>query len=208
MNVFPRIALTIVVAVPVLAGVSCRRPPATPPGPAVNQDSLDAENARRDSLARLEQMRQDSLARERARMDSINNAGSRRNQMLEAARETIRNPVYFEFDRSDLSPEDQARLDAKIPILNANGGLRIRAAGHTDSRGSDEYNLALGQRRAAAAKRYLTQHGIDASRIETVSFGEERPAAQGADESAFAQNRRTEFEIIAGGDNIVVPSGP
>ena len=208
MNVYPRIALTVLVAAPVLAGVACRRPPATPPGPAVNQDSIDAENARRDSLARLEQMRQDSLARERARRDSIANAGSRRDQMLEAARETIRNPVYFEFDRSDLSAEDQARLDAKIPILNANASLRIRAAGHTDSRGSDEYNLALGQRRAAAAKRYLTQHGIDASRIETVSFGEERPAAQGADESAFAQNRRTEFEIIAGGDNIVVPSGP
>lgn len=208
MNVYPRIALIVLVAAPGLAGVSCRRPPATPPGPAVNQDSIDAENARRDADARREQMRRDSLARERARMDSMNNAGSRRTQMMEAARETIRNPVYFEFDRSDLSPEDQARLDAKIPILNANPGLRIRASGHTDSRGSDEYNLALGQRRAAAAKRYLTQHGIDAARIETVSFGEERPAAQGSDEAAFAQNRRTEFEIIAGGDDIVVPAGP
>jgi peptidoglycan-associated lipoprotein len=206
MNVSPRLVLAVLVLAPLVAA-SCRRPSATSPAPEMNQDSIDAENARRDALARLEQMRQDSLARERARLDSINNAGSRGNRMTEEARETIRNPVYFEFDRSDLSQEDQGRLDAKIPILNANASLRIRAAGHTDSRGSDEYNLALGQRRAAAAKRYLVQHGIDGSRVETVSFGEERPAASGADESAMAQNRRTEFEIIAGGDNLVLPSG-
>ena len=206
MTVSPRLVLVVLVVAPLVAA-SCRRPPATPASPEVNQDSIDAENARRDSLARIERMRQDSLARERARLDSINNAGSRRDQMLEELRQTIRNPVYFEFDRSDLSQEDQARLDAKIPILNANASLRIRAAGHTDSRGSDEYNLALGQRRAAAAKRYLVQHGIDGSRVETVSFGEERPAASGTDESAMAQNRRTEFEIIGGGDNLVAPSG-
>ena len=62
-------------------------------------------------------------------------------------------------------------------------------------------------RRAASAKRYRTQHGVAATRIETVSFGEERPAATGTDEASMAQNRRSEFEIIAGGDNITVPSG-
>jgi peptidoglycan-associated lipoprotein len=63
--------------------------------------------------------------------------------------------------------------------------------------------MALGQRRAASAKRYLVQRGVDAGRIETVSFGEERPVAQGSDESAWSQNRRDEFEITAGGDNLV-----
>ena len=121
------------------------------------------------------------------------------------ARNTITAPVYFEFDKSDLTSDDIAKLDAKIPLLNANPDLRIRAAGHTDSRGSDEYNMALGQRRAASAKRYLTQHGIPTARIETVSFGEERPAVQGTDEASMAQNRRSEFEIIAGGDNLTVP---
>ena len=70
------------------------------------------------------------------------------------------------------------------------------AAGHTDDRGSDEYNLALGQRRAAAAKRYLTDHGIAADRVSTVSVGEEKPVDPGHDESAWAKNRRDEFEIV------------
>src|SRR5213078_3343389 len=73
-------------------------------------------------------------------------------------------------------------------------------SGHCDERGSDEYNLALGNRRATAAKQYLVSHGIDGGRIETSSYGEERPLAQGHDEGAWAQNRRDEFEIIGGGD--------
>jgi peptidoglycan-associated lipoprotein len=78
-------------------------------------------------------------------------------------------------------------------------------SGHTDERGSDEYNLALGQRRAAAAKAYLVQHGIADSRIETISYGEERPVAQGSDDAAYAQNRRAEFEITAGGQMLRKP---
>src|SRR5437867_2856440 len=79
-------------------------------------------------------------------------------------------------------------------------GLRVRISGHCDERGSDEYNLALGNRRATKAKEYLVQHGVDAGRVETGSYGEERPIAQGHDENAWAQNRRDEFEILAGGD--------
>jgi len=90
-------------------------------------------------------------------------------------------------------------------VLAANSGVKLRIAGHADDRGSDEYNLALGNRRAAAAKRYLENKGIDASRMEVVSYGEERPLNPGADESAYAQNRRDEFEITAGGDNLVAP---
>ena len=77
--------------------------------------------------------------------------------------------------------------------------------GHTDERGSDEYNLALGQRRAATVKRYLIDHGIADARIETISYGEERPVAQGNDESAWSQNRRAEFEITAGGQTLRKP---
>jgi peptidoglycan-associated lipoprotein len=75
---------------------------------------------------------------------------------------------------------------------------RIRIAGHTDSRGSDEYNLALGQRRAAAAKRYLTDRGIDGSRVEIVSFGEERGTCTEESDSCWSRNRRDEFEITGG----------
>ena len=85
-------------------------------------------------------------------------------------------------------------------ILNASSGVKIRVAGHTDERGSDEYNLALGQRRAAAAKRYLTQHGVPDAMIDIISYGEEHPAVDGHDEAAWSKNRRDEFEITAGAD--------
>jgi peptidoglycan-associated lipoprotein len=110
--------------------------------------------------------------------------------------------IYFDFDKSDLTDQDRAMLDAKVAILNTNLGVRIRIEGNCDKRGSDEYNLALGQRRAAAAKRYLTEHGIDASRIDVISYGAERPIAEGDSEEAYAQNRRDEFAITAGGDNL------
>lgn len=113
--------------------------------------------------------------------------------------------IHFDFDRSNIRPGDAAVLDSKIPLLQANPAVRIRISGHCDERGSDEYNLALGNRRAASAKRYLVNQGIDASRIDIVSYGEERPMAMGSDEEAWAQNRRAEFEIVAGGDMLVQP---
>ena len=84
--------------------------------------------------------------------------------------------------------------------------MRLRISGHTDERGSDEYNLALGQRRAAAARRFLETRGVDPSRIDIVSFGEERPVGMGASETAWASNRRDEFEIVAGAETLTVPS--
>jgi peptidoglycan-associated lipoprotein len=82
--------------------------------------------------------------------------------------------------------------------LTANPGIRLRISGHADSRGSDEYNLALGQRRASAAKRYLTDRGIDAGRIDVTSRGEESPTCTEESEGCWSQNRRGEFEIVAG----------
>ena len=83
--------------------------------------------------------------------------------------------------------------------------MRLTISGHADERGSDEYNLALGNRRAGAAKRYLQNKGIDGSRLDVVSYGEERPLNPGHDEAAYAQNRRDEFQVTAGGDNLVAP---
>ena len=129
-----------------------------------------------------------------------------RDRMMTEARTAITARVYFEYDQAELSAEARATLDAKVPYLTANPGMRIRVSGHTDDRGSDEYNLTPGQRRAAAAKRYLVQRGIDAGRIEVISLGEEQPATSGSDDSAWSQNRRAEFEITAGGDSIVLPN--
>jgi peptidoglycan-associated lipoprotein len=117
-----------------------------------------------------------------------------------AARAILLETIYFDYDADELRDEARASLDAKLRLLNANPGLAIRVAGHCDERGSDEYNIALGRRRAEAAKRYLTDRGVDASRIETASFGRERPASTGGSEDAWSKNRRDEFEITAGGD--------
>lgn len=124
------------------------------------------------------------------------------NEKVAAARLRLLETIYFEYDADELRDDARASLDAKIAILNANPGLRIRVAGHCDERGSDEYNIALGRRRAEAAKRYLTDRGVDASRIETSSFGRERPAVQGTTEEAWSKNRRDEFEITAGGETL------
>jgi len=105
----------------------------------------------------------------------------------------ITGTVYFEYDQAALSAESRATLDAKIPALQARPAFRVRITGHTDERGSSEYNLALGLRRAAELKAYLVANGIDASRIDISSMGEERPAVAGSAESAWAQNRRAEF---------------
>jgi peptidoglycan-associated lipoprotein len=125
-------------------------------------------------------------------------AEEERRRAMEAARGSLTATIYFDYDRSEITDDARAKLDAKVPVLTQNTSIRIRIAGHTDSRGSDEYNLALGQRRAAAAKQYLTDRGIDAGRIEIVSFGEERPACTTEDESCWGRNRRDEFEITVG----------
>jgi peptidoglycan-associated lipoprotein len=118
-------------------------------------------------------------------------------------------PTYFDFDKSDVRSDAQATLDAKIPYLQANPGMRIRIEGNTDERGSDEYNLALGQRRAASAKKYLVDHGIDAGRIDIVSYGEERPVCKDHEESCWSQNRRDDFHILViGSDSIKAPATP
>src|SRR4030095_15481306 len=119
-------------------------------------------------------------------------------EAIRAATAALTTTIYFELDRSDITDDSRAKLDAKVPVLSQNTRARIRIAGHTDSRGSDEYNLALGQRRAAAAKRYLTDRGIDGSRIEIVSFGEERPTCTDEAEGCWSRNRRDEFEITGG----------
>jgi peptidoglycan-associated lipoprotein len=118
---------------------------------------------------------------------------------------TLQEPIYFEYDQDAIRPDAQTVLERKAAILLANPGLRIRVAGHTDDRGSDEYNLVLGTKRATAAKRFFESKGIDGSRIDIISFGEERPVDPAQNEGAWAKNRRDEFEVTAGGDRLVRP---
>jgi len=178
--------------------------PAPAPAPAPVQAATIDSTAIRDSIARAREAELAAAAR-RAREDSIRLANENASAEQTALRNALTAIVYFDFDQSDLRDDARAALDAKIPVLTANSGVTVRISGHTDERGSSEYNLALAQRRAATAKRYLVEHGIAENRIETVSFGEERPVAQGSDESAWAQNRRDEFEITGGGGARLIP---
>ena len=104
-------------------------------------------------------------------------------------------PVYFAFDDYSLNSDSQAQLNVLGSFLKSNSSAVVQIEGHTDERGSVEYNLALGQRRAQSAKNYLVQLGIDASRLPTMSYGEEKPAMEGHDESAWSKNRRDEFVV-------------
>lgn len=187
---------------------SCGGNPA-PENPTPNADSAAAaERARQDSIAAA-QAEADRLAREEAeRIARQREADSLAalSRSAEEVRNMLASMIHFDLDRSNIRPDDMGALDQKVAILQANPDLRIRIGGHCDERGSDEYNLALGNRRAQAAKQYLVSHGIDASRIETQSWGEERPMVDGHDESAWSQNRRAEFEVTSGGDNLRRPS--
>jgi peptidoglycan-associated lipoprotein len=106
--------------------------------------------------------------------------------------------IHFDYNDATLRPEDKRILDAKASVLQANPDVHVRIVGNCDERGSDEYNIALGMRRAAAAKDYLAVAGIAASRIDVSSLGRERPLDPASTEGAWAQNRRDEFNVTAG----------
>jgi peptidoglycan-associated lipoprotein len=101
-------------------------------------------------------------------------------------------PIHFDFDKSDIRPGDAAILDGNARWLSANGKQLVLIEGHCDERGTNEYNMALGERRARAAMTYLMSRGIQQSRISTISYGEERPLCTAHDESCWSQNRRAQ----------------
>jgi peptidoglycan-associated lipoprotein len=103
--------------------------------------------------------------------------------------------AFFDFDDFTLRNDAKSALDNDAKYLEKNAGARINVEGHCDERGSVEYNLALGEKRAKSAKDYLVSYGIAANRITTISYGKERPFAQGHDESAWSQNRRAHFVV-------------
>ena len=101
--------------------------------------------------------------------------------------------IYFDYDSSAIKPEFQAVVDGHARLLRADKSRRVALEGHTDERGGREYNLALGQKRAEAVRSAMSLLGVPDSQVEAVSFGMEKPAAQGSDEASFAKNRRVEI---------------
>ena len=104
--------------------------------------------------------------------------------------------IYFDYDKSDIRSDSRDILAQNAKSLTDHPEAVIRIEGNCDERGTDEYNMALGERRAIAARDYLVNYGIDAQKISTISYGESRPVAMGHDEGAWSQNRRDDFKVI------------
>ena len=151
-----------------------------------DQAALEAERARRAAEA----ARLAAEAEARRLADE-----ARQREMTQARDEFLNENVHFEFDRSDLTPEAVAVLKKKAAWLSYNPAVTVMIEGHCDERGTNEYNLALGERRAQSAKNFLVNMGLAASRLSTISYGEERPLALGQNEEAWAKNRRAQFVI-------------
>jgi peptidoglycan-associated lipoprotein len=182
------VALSIVGAVD-----GCRRQPQPAPTPAATPAGDVGAGRRADSLAAA-QRRADSLAAARAASARDAAAGDAQRAQVELSN-ILAQKVYFDFDRDQLRDDAIAVLDQKAAVLLANPSVTLIITGHTDERGTAEYNLALGQRRAAQVKRYLTSKGVGDDRLTTRSLGDSQPAVQGTDEAAYQQNRRAEFDV-------------
>jgi peptidoglycan-associated lipoprotein len=192
-----RTLLMVALVMVPLTACSRRQPPEAVP--AAQADTA-GEGARR--AAELERLRQDSIARARAGADD---AMRRAEEATARARAILEEIVHFDYDDSTIRADAQESLARKVPLLRANPQVRLRVVGHADERGSVEYNLALGMRRANAVRDYLAGFGIDADRFDTVSMGEDMPLDPRSNEQAWAQNRRAEFTIAAGGSTLVLP---
>jgi peptidoglycan-associated lipoprotein len=184
-----------------LTGACSQQRPETAAAPAVDTTTLRAERA---AIARADSVRRaDSLAAltrsraERVRLE-VQEGGMDPGEAVSIGLPaedsvTLYGLINFDFNSARIDQRYDGALEAKLRVLQSWPRLMIRIGGHCDDRGADEYNLALGQRRAAAVKRWLVDRGIAESRIEIVSYGEEQPLVQAENESAWAQNRRADF---------------
>jgi len=191
--------------VPVLAAIlvagACGGDPPPPPPPPPGPD-MDSLRAYQDSVRRA----QEAAQAEAARLAAERAAEAERQRRIAAARATLEEMVFFDYDMSAIRPDAEAVLRRKVEVLRTSPQVRLRIEGHADERGSTEYNLALGNRRAEAIRQFLTGFGLSADRFEIVSFGEDRPLAQGSNEQAWSRNRRGQFVITAGASAINPPA--
>jgi peptidoglycan-associated lipoprotein len=186
------IPLAVILALGV--GVACKKPtpaPAEPAAPAAMapaapdadaQKRADEDAARRKAEADAEAARK--AAAEMARMDKF-----------KADAAAALKDINFEFDKSDIREVDKPKLQAIADFLKANPDAKIQIAGNCDERGTVEYNLALGERRAHAAQNYLTSLGVTEARLTSISYGKEKPEVQGHDEQSWLANRNCQFSL-------------
>lgn len=170
---------------------ACRRKVQPEPTPTSATTTDGVAQRRADSIMAA------TAARRRA--DSLAALGNRSGDAQGELTQALTQRIYFDYDRDQLRDDARAALDAKAVVLIANPAVTLTITGHTDERGTAEYNLALGQKRAAQAKRYLETKGVVGARLNTQSLGDSQPASMGTDEASYQQNRRAEFEVQHGG---------
>ena len=128
--------------------------------------------------------------------DFVDNTGGDTSGMTSEGTRGLLETIYFDYDSAAIKSDQRSVLQGDVSKIGQNAGWKmVVVEGHCDERGSEEYNLALGERRAAAVKQYLVDSGVSGSRLDTVSFGEAKPAVQGHDEAAWKWNRRAEFVV-------------
>lgn len=194
----------VLALVPMVGLGACKKRPATSPGPETTVDGgmTDADRARADSIRLADEAAErERLARERAENERLER--ERLERETAGAREVLTEIIFFEYDSDEIGGQAEETLRLKAAVLAANPNVRLRIEGHADQRGSTEYNLALGQRRAEAVRAFLANYGVDPDRFTTVSYGKERPLAEGDDEEAWSRNRRAEFGIVSGQVTVV-----
>ncbi|HSG08066.1 MAG TPA: peptidoglycan-associated lipoprotein Pal [Longimicrobiales bacterium] len=187
--VAPVLAATVLVA-------ACKKAPPPPPAPT-GPSAEELARLRADSIAAA-RAAADEAARQRAEAE----AAAARERAVAAARTTLEEMVFFDYDKSDIREDAAAVLRGKVEILRASPQVQMQIQGHADERGSTEYNLALGNRRAEAVRQFLTGFGIAESRFSIISYGEERPLEMASGEAAWSRNRRAQFVITAGANAI------
>jgi peptidoglycan-associated lipoprotein len=195
--------LSVAAMLMVLALAACRGDPPPPPAPT-GPTAEELARARQDSIARADAARR-AAAEEQARRDRERAEADRLAAAQRSMRTALEAMVNFDYDEADITATAEGILREKVDILRANPGVSLRIVGHADERGSTEYNLALGARRAESVRTFLTGFGLEGGRFATSSLGEEQPLVNRSDEAAWAQNRRAEFTITAGGGTLNPP---
>ena len=191
----------VLALLPVTVLGACKKRPQVTPEPTPPPSGMDAGAAAREDSIRLANEREANARLERERMER-----ERLMRETAAAREVLEEIVFFEYDSDEITGRAEDLLRMKAAVLEANPSVRMRIEGHADQRGSTEYNLALGQRRAEAVRAFLANYGVDPDRFATTSYGKERPLVDGDGEAAWSRNRRAEF-AITGGEVRTVPAG-
>ncbi|MDI6687310.1 MAG: peptidoglycan-associated lipoprotein Pal [Desulfobacterales bacterium] len=188
------ISLVLLLVIPgVLCIASCAKKAVKPDSAEVV--SAEDEAAKKAAAEAAKKAEQEELARQRAIEEQRLKEEQAAREKMAARNMFINENIYFDFDKYNLLPVAQQVLQKKADWLSNNPNVSVIIEGHCDERGTNEYNLALGDRRAESARNYLINLGIAGSRLTTVSYGEERPVDSGHDEVAWAKNRRAHFEI-------------